>query len=524
MKTLFLTSLLTLAGLVASFAQTPVWSTDVASIIYNRCASCHHTGGIAPFNLMSYADAINHAPAMKAQVQAGTMPPWPPDPAVSRFAHERVLSAKEKANILDWLDGGRPTGDLSLAPPAPTFNDKGDLPGMPDLIVKIPQFTSTSNASDIYRCFVLPTGLSADKYITAFEAIPGNQSIVHHVLVYADTTGVSTTLDAADPGPGYTSFGGIGTSKAILLGGWVPGTSPIQYPTGFGTKLHKNAKLVMQIHYPAGTAGLKDSTELHLFFSTATNVRDVQILPALSHASNIDQPLVIPANTVKSFTEQIVVPYDVSLLGVAPHMHLLGKNIESFGVKQNGDTQRYISVPNWDFHWQGFYLFKRVIKIDAFSTAYARATYDNTSSNPNNPSNPPKLVQAGENTTDEMMVVYFVFALYQPGDENIVIEEDQATAVNSLRPYYKGVELLQPYPVPAQDKLIVKYHLDAPTMGSLELLNMSGQIVRKIFSGQKMASGYTALPVDVSSLPTGMYTLRLRADGIVKSQQLTIQR
>jgi len=523
MKTLYLAGLLIFTATAAN-AQVPVWSTDVAAIIYNRCATCHHSGGIAPFNLMSYGDAVNHAPAMKTRVQAGTMPPWPPDPAVRHYAHERVLSSAEKSKILDWLDGGRPTGDMSLAPPAPVFSDQGDLPGTPDLTVRIPDYTSTSAGNDVYRCFVLPTGLSADRYITAFEAIPGNRSIVHHVLIYADTTGVAASLDAADPGPGYTSFGGIGTPNPILLGGWVPGTSPMQYPPGFGVKLHKNAKLVIQIHYPAGTVGLKDSTRVRFFFSPTSSVRNIYITPALNHGANITPPLVIPANTVKSFVEQVTVPYDVSLLGVAPHMHLLGKNIESFGVMPNGDTQRYISIPNWDFHWQGFYLLKQLLKIDAGAIAYARATYDNTTNNPRNPNNPPQLVTAGENTTDEMMIVYFVFALYQPGDENILIDPTPPAAVASLHPYYKGIELLQPYPVPAQDKLIAKYHLAAPASGSLELINMSGQVVRRVFTAQKIDAGYTALPIDVSALASGSYMLRLSADGKVMTRQVTIQR
>jgi hypothetical protein len=523
MKALRLILLIPFLPAAGSFAQTPVWSTDVAATIYNRCATCHHSGGIAPFSLMSYVDVVSMASSIKTAVQSGKMPPWPPDPAVSRFAHERVLSSAEKANILGWLDGGRPTGDMSLEPPAPTFTNNGDLPGTPDLTVRIPTYTSASTTSDIYRCFVLPTGQSADKFITAFEALPGNRSIVHHVLVYADTTGVATALDAADPGPGYTSFGGIGTTKAILLGGWVPGTSPIKFPAGFGTKLHKDAKLVIQIHYPAGSAGMKDSTEIHFFFSPTNNVRDVYILAALNHGANITPPLVIPPNTVQSFVEQLSVPYDVSLLGVAPHMHLLGQNIESFGVTPSGDTQRFISIPKWDFHWQGFYLLKQVKKITQNTTAFARATYDNTANNPNNPSTPPKLVTAGENTTDEMMVVYFVFAMYQPGDENIILDNTAAAAIPG-QPYYKGIELLQPYPVPARDRLVAKYHLDAPTTGSLDLVNMSGQVMRQVFDKQQINAGYTALPIDVGSLAAGAYLLRLSAGGKVMTKQVTIQR
>ncbi len=521
MRLFYLTTVFLAASATVNAQSTPVWSTDVAPIIYNRCASCHHSGGIAPFNLMSYADVIAHASTVKAEVTAGTMPPWPPDPAYGRLAHERVLSSVEKTKILDWLAGGRPRGNTAMEPPAPTFSTTGDLPGTPDLVVKMPAYTSNAAMGDVYRCFVLPTGIATDKFITSFEAIPGNRAMVHHVLVYADTTGTSTTLDAQDPGPGYTSFGGIGTNSAVLLGGWVPGATPMTMPAGFGVRLSKKAKLVMQIHYPAGTAGMTDSTELHLFFAPGA-VRNASISPVLNYYGNINAPLVVPANTVKTFTEQQMIPLDFTMIGITPHMHLLGQNIESFGVSPSGDTDRYISIPRWDFHWQDFYMLRQLKKIAAGTTVYARATYDNTTANPMNPNNPPKQVTAGEATTDEMMLVYFIYANYQQGDENIVVESTPATAVNTAQPYYKGVELLQPYPVPASRELIVKYHLDGERTGTIELLNAAGQTAIRVYAGQ-LHAGYTAMPIDVSGLPEGIYTLRLNAVGAVKSRVVSVR-
>jgi hypothetical protein len=518
---------LAILGIAFSFgadAQTADWSKDVAPIIYNRCATCHRDGGVAPFPLTSYNNVIAHASSVRGAVQSNRMPPWPPDATYSRLAHERVLSSTEKSKILDWLNNGRPRGNTAFEPPTPTFSDKGDLPGTPDMVLKIPTYTSNAAMGDMYRCFVLPTGLTSDQFITSFEALPGNRSIVHHVLVFADTTGVTTALDAADPGPGYTSFGGIGTSKGILLGGWVPGSSPTVSPAGFGMKLHKDAKIVIQIHYPAGSAGQVDSTEVHFFFSPTQNVRNLMLMPLLNHVSNINAPLFIPANTVKEFTEQQGVPFDFTLFGVSPHMHLLGTKIECFGVAPEGDTQKFISIPNWDFHWQGYYMFRQAKKVKGMSMVYAKASFDNTVNNPMNPSNPPKDVSAGEATTDEMMLVYCLFSFYENGDENIVIENTPAVAVKEVKPYYKGVELLQPYPVPANKELVVKYHLDEAGSGSLELVNMSGQVCLRVSGDGKLAKGYTAMPVDVSGLAAGAYTLRLSVDGEVRSRMVSVVR
>jgi len=39
------------------FAQIPTWSEHIALILYANCTKCHHEGGIAPFSLLTYADA-----------------------------------------------------------------------------------------------------------------------------------------------------------------------------------------------------------------------------------------------------------------------------------------------------------------------------------------------------------------------------------------------------------------------------------------------------------------------------------
>jgi hypothetical protein len=453
------------------------------------------------------------------------MPPWPPDPTFKRLAHERLLSQQQIDKIVDWVNGGKTQGDPNLAPPAPTFNPNGDLPGTPDLTTPIPMYTSGAQGSDVYRCFVVPSGMSVDKYITAFEAIPGNRSIVHHVLVYADTTGVCAQLDANDPGPGYTSFGGVGSNDAVMIGGWVPGTAPLTFPAGFGVRLPKNSDIVIQIHYPAGTAGMVDSTEIHFFFAPNNNIRNVSIDPALNHFTNMENgPLFIPANQTKTFTERFDVPafFNVSVLGVAPHMHLIGKNMSVYGITPTNDTQNFIRINDWNFHWQGFYMFNKFQKVVGGTKLYAKAFYDNTANNVYNPSNPPQDVYAGESTTDEMMLVYFIYTLYQPGDEDIVIDSTMPTAIQPYT-YYRGQQLLEVFPNPATDQLIVKCYLQEKDQGSIDIISMDGRMVRTLMTDQAMQEGYRAYQFSVGDLPAGLYQVRVRTRERTMSGKLVVQ-
>ncbi len=525
MKKLLLGAVTALLPLCLS-AQTPVWSTDVAPLIYNNCTPCHHAGGIAPFTLIGYDSVAARAGSIKADVLSGKMPPWPPDPNYSRLAHQRILSTSQINTIVNWVNGGKPTGDMSLQPPTPVYSAHGMIPGVPDLVCKIPTYTSTADSNDVYQCFVVPSGLLTDKYIKAFEAVPGNPACVHHVLVFADTTGTCAGLDAAYPGPGYPNFGGVGSSNATMVGVWVPGSDPMSYPSGFGLKLPRNADVVLQVHYPAGSAGLTDSTEVHFYFAPSAGIREVYMEPLLYHESNlIGGPLHIPANTVKSYAEEVPgaqVFTDISMLGAFPHMHLLGQSIKSYGVSPTGDTTKFVSINKWDFHWQGFYMFPKIKKIQAGSKLRAEAIYDNTSANPENPHTPPQDVNAGEATTNEMMIVFFVFTFYQPGDENIIADSALLGTPAVPQNYYRGEQILDVSPNPASVDMVVKCYMENPENGDMALIDMNGKVVRRFMNNTPMNGGYTAYTYSVAGVPNGTYTLLLKTNQQILSKKVIV--
>ncbi len=528
MKKLLLSAAIALFP-VALFAVTPDWATKVAPILYNHCTSCHHNNGIAPFSLLTYSEAVSNAANMKHDVQIGKMPPWPPDPTYNHLAHERILSAADIATITAWADGGTPQGNPALAPPVPTYANHGMIAGTPDLKVKIPTYTSTAATGDVYQCFVIPSGLLTDKYISSFEAVPGNPQCVHHVLVFADTSGVCAGLQAASTTPpGYPDFGGVGSSTATMLGVWVPGSNPMSYPAGFGLKIPAHADIVVQVHYPAGTAGMVDSTEVHFYFAPTAGVREVFMEPILYHDNFtlIGGPLNIPANTTKKYEEEFpsaLLPGDLSLLGAFPHMHLIGKTIKSYGVLPTGDTDKYISIKNWDFHWQGFYMFRKFKKVPMGTRIRAEATYDNTSANPENPHSPPQDVIAGESTTNEMMIVFFVLTNYHAGDENIIADSTiLSTPYVQRNVYYHGQQLLDVCPNPAVNDLVVKCFLEDPDVGNIDLVDMQGRVVRSFMSNAPISKGYTAFTYSVAGLPSGTYSLVMKTSQQILSQKIVV--
>ena len=399
------------------FAQSLNWSEDIASIIFNKCTSCHHQGGVAPFALTSYQEVTARASIISHVINHGEMPPWPPDDNFSQFTHNRDLTQQEVDDITIWINTGTALGDTALAPCPPTFGE-GTFLGTPDLKLTIPYYKSKATAfSDDYVCFALPTNLATDRYVEAVEVVPGNPEIVHHVIMYVDPNGTYPT----------DTVGGdcMGPSSTGVLGAYAPGSLPTIYPNGGGTstlgvKVPAGSNIILAMHYPEGSAGELDSTSIHLFFypQGTSSVREVSVAPVA-----FDLSFCIPPNQTYTLTDNNTIPFDLSVLSVFPHMHLLGSSIISYAITPQNDTIKLINIPHWDFEWQDFYYFKNLIKIPAGSTVFSKATYDNTTNNPHNPNFPPQTVCGGLNTTDEMFIVSLQVTPYISGDENISIED-----------------------------------------------------------------------------------------------------
>ena len=112
--------------------------------------------------------------------------------------------------------------------------------GEPDLVLGMSEaFVHQGNMVDQYQVFVIPTGVSEAREIRAVEIRPGNNVVDHHALVaYTNDPAViaqALAMDAADPNPGYESFGDYGVEvEQFLFGGWVPGTPPLEFPPTIG--------------------------------------------------------------------------------------------------------------------------------------------------------------------------------------------------------------------------------------------------------------------------------------------------
>ncbi|MBI4747027.1 MAG: hypothetical protein HY774_00940 [Acidobacteria bacterium] len=426
--------------------KVPTFNKEIVRIFQKNCQVCHHPNYIAPFSLMTYDEAKPWAQAIKAETQAKRMPPWKAASGCGSFNDERVLSAEDIDLIARWADAGAPEGKAKHLPPPVNFSSDWLL-GKPELELASPEaFSIPASGDDIYQCFVLPHKFDQEAFLTASEILPDAAEVVHHVLLFVDTSGEAERLDADDPAPGYTSFGGPGFIPAALLGGWAPGNFPRFTPKGIGVKIPKNSRIVMQVHYhPNGTA-FTDRTRLGLHFAKEPVETELQVLPVVNPFFKI--PAGAPSHEVKAV---MTVPFfwNIKVLGITPHMHLLGKSIQVEARLPGGEKICLVNIPTWDFRWQGTYAFKEPITLPGGTIITATAIYDNSMANPLNPNNPPKQVEWGEQTTDEMCLVFMNYVSAwtdkSPNQKARYQEVDPIQAMIADQPPIKmgGVDIMQ---------------------------------------------------------------------------------
>ncbi len=405
----------------AAAATGPVtFHRDVEPILQRECQQCHRRGEIGPFALTTYRQAVNWAEDIKDYTQSRKMPPWKPVEGVA-FHNERKLSDKELSTLAAWVDGGRPEGDPKDAPPPPKFVEGWQL-GQPDLVLTVPEEMTVGPAGrDLFRCFVLPTGLDEDKYVTAIEVRPGNGKVLHHTLNFVDATGKGRQLERAerertkaadeqDHGPGYTVSMGVGFSPQGTLGGWAPGQLAHKLPDGYGWRLPKGADVVMQVHYHRTGRVEKDRTSIGLYFAKKPGTRPFKgmIIPGAF--------LFIPANNDHYKVHgAIEVMQDCTLHDVMPHMHMLGREIKVTVTPPAGDPFTLIAIKDWDYNWQETYFLKEPLFLKKGTKLSVDAVYDNSANNPSNPYSPPQWVFPGEQTTNEMCFIFIGATSDTPG-------------------------------------------------------------------------------------------------------------
>jgi len=418
---------------VSAAAQpTPTFNKDVAPILYKNCTNCHRSGEIGPMALVTYKDARPFARSIAMRVENGTMPPWhADDPSHTKFANDRSLSETDRNVILKWARGGAPEGNAKDLPAVPQFAE-GWMMGKPDAVFTMQEsYPIPATGTLDYKFFEIPTNLTEDKWLEAFEIRPGSRANVHHVIAY---------VRPADPAPGAAPAAapsgprptppfqfacgmnrpadapkqdhqadGNDRSPKRNPGNWLaayaPGYSLRVYEPGQAIKVPKGSVITVQMHYTTNGTPAADRTSIGLKFASEAPKTEIVVVPLAT------QNFVLKAGTADTRVDaEMTLNTDVTLWSAIPHTHVRGKRWEVVAAYPDGRTEMILNVPKYDFNWQTDYIFRTPLTLPKGTKLKTSAWYDNSTANKSNP-DPTKDVYWGDQTWEEMQFTAFTFSV-----------------------------------------------------------------------------------------------------------------
>ncbi len=410
-------------------AHAVTFNKDIAPVVFAHCAACHHQGGIGPFPLLTYGDVRKHASQIVSVTQRRYMPPWPPEPGHGDFADDRRLSDAQIRLIAQWVQDGEQEGSAADLPAAPRFTSEWQM-GPPDVILRMPKpFAMAASGGDVFRNFIISTGLRETKYVRGIELRMDNTRVVHHANIVLDRTASLRKRDGQDGQPGFPGMDVITEAAAnefdpdshFLF--WKPGSVLRPEPEDMSWRLDPGTDLVVNLHLQPTGKRETITAEVGLYFAVQPPTR-FPILVQLERDGAID---IQPGDGSFTVTDKLTLPVDVEVLAIYPHAHYLGKLMEAWATLPGGRRQWLIRIPDWDLNWQAVYEYKRPVSLPRGTVVEMRIVYDNSAANPRNPNNPPKRVRAGDRSQDEMGHVWLQLLPKAAGqgqeDARVVLQE-----------------------------------------------------------------------------------------------------
>jgi mono/diheme cytochrome c family protein len=275
------------------------------------------------------------------------------------------------------------------------------------------------------------------------------------VIATVDTDGTLTGMIAAVGGTevlvNLLRMGLVGntadTNQPVsgVIGAWVPGSTPTQFPENTGLLLPAGGFIIMQMHYNTQANTDADQSQLVLDLADETDIAALRVMDVQGpveipcpegvsgeqcsrdfaierSGAGADALLAICGQSLDQYAAQdptnartfcdYTVPSSGWAVSILSHQHRLGETTRTILKPDTPEEQILIDIPAWDFDWQGSYWFAQPVWLNEGDTIRLICTWDNSVSE----SNPePHYVVAGEGTSDEMCLNFITMLPAEPG-------------------------------------------------------------------------------------------------------------
>jgi cytochrome c-type biogenesis protein CcmH/NrfG len=459
------------AGSPPRTESNPTYNEHVAPILFARCATCHRPIDFAqagkagaagnsnpddplcvagaPFSVLDYSAVARRAKAIASAVQQRRMPPWLPEAGHGDFVNERRLRDDEIATITAWASHGAPEGDPAKRPATPTFPSGWQL-GTPDLVLTSAEaYTLRPGRDDSFRSFVLPVPAGPARYVRGIEFRADNPQVLHHANIGLDPRRTGRRLDRADAEPGFAA---MPEGEVQDVFGWSPGKVPVMEPADTAWMLEEGSDLVAQLHMVPGATAQTVRPQVGLFFSSTPPTRVPMVVKLESKAIDI------PAGDATYVVEDsYTLPADVEAVSVYPHAHYLATRMEGTATLPDGRVTPLLSIPRWNIRWQDQYRYRTPLTLPRGTTLRMRFVYDNSAANPGNRFKPPRRVQWGPLSTDEMGALWLEVVPKNAGDAALLDRDYEQRALKADLASAELAVRSRPDDATALNRLATKY-------------------------------------------------------------------
>ncbi len=401
--------------------EVVTFTRDVAPILQENCQICHRPGSVGPMSLLTYQQVRLRAPLIKDKVAAREMPPYHLDTGVGIQAikNDWRLSEQEIATIVAWVDTGAPEGDPADMPPPVEWPDfrkwqLEDLLGQPDHVIKSKPFTVPAEGGDLWWRPRVPTGLTEDRLIRAFEvrpSFPAGRQVVHHAI--------PRLLTRNDEGE-WVRTGSLSEYAMGKIGEILPPDAARLLPA--------NAMIEWDAHYyPIGYVVEDDQLELGLWFYPddyeADFSQNLRLYPLQG-----DIALAPGGTAMTQGFHRWNHPVRIDSFQPHGHVHLHAMSMEA--IYPDGSRELLGMVSNFNARWHHSYIYEDDASpmLPTGTVLVLTAWYDNTAANPLNP-DPEVWYARGSRTMDEMSHAWLAIThLDEDGYERLVTERERKKA------------------------------------------------------------------------------------------------
>jgi hypothetical protein len=276
-----------------------------------------------------------------------------------------LLPETERNLINAWLDRGHPAGGASdvgcavaqpmkpVEKPRPTpggvtcyqFKNHGQpVPGDTTPYAVIP--------GEHYVSFYYTAPWKEPAELVSWRTIYDNRKVMHHWLFYS-------TVGAAMDGTFAPSIGTHIGDAAQLFAGWAVGGNDTKMPPDVGLKLPAPGEgLLLEWHfYNASAAPDEDNSAVELCTVPAGSLKHTAGMTWLG-TENFNGLAGMPPRTQSKFSGTcapgragMTTDEPIRIFSLWPHMHTLGRNMQSVVTRADGTTKEVFNKP-FDFNYQ----------------------------------------------------------------------------------------------------------------------------------------------------------------------------